>query len=146
LRAGAWVCAGGKNVAGRLAVWQAMLAKRLAVSGAIRKESFVILIFSITYATSSFLQDSDELRNRTLVRFDGSIQNRDGQSYFGNRRGILLRTVNSPQLLYLQPERVFGLIANEGMLPSVKTGLKRKHNSSETHRKYGVNIANGEEI
>src|SRR5438067_9895176 len=27
-RAGAWVCAGGKNVAGRLAVWQAVLAKR----------------------------------------------------------------------------------------------------------------------
>src|SRR5437867_8802265 len=49
LRAGAWVCAGGKNVAGRLAVWQAMLAKRPAVSGAIRKVSFVILIFSITY-------------------------------------------------------------------------------------------------
>src|SRR5437016_11932103 len=93
-RTGAWVCAGGKNVAGRLAVWQAVLAKRPAVSGAIRKESFVILIFSITYATSS----SPEKFGRATKSYSGqirwSIQNRDGQSYFGNRRGILLRIVN----------------------------------------------------
>src|SRR5207302_11028019 len=53
-RTGAWVCAGGKNVAGRLAVWQAVLAKRPAVSGAIRKESFVIFILSMTYETSLY--------------------------------------------------------------------------------------------
>src|SRR5207247_9772709 len=57
LRAGAWVCAGGKNVAGRLAVWQAMLAKSPAVSGAIREERIVILIFSITYPITSYLDN-----------------------------------------------------------------------------------------
>src|SRR5256885_15230723 len=70
LRAGAWVCAGGKNVAGRLAVWQAVLAKRPAVSGAIRKESFVILIFSITYATSS----SPEKFGRATKSYSGQIR------------------------------------------------------------------------
>src|SRR6266567_3955837 len=69
-RAGAWICAGGKNVAGRLAVWQAVLAKRPAVSGAIRKESFVILIFSITYATSS----SPEKFGRATKSYSGQIR------------------------------------------------------------------------
>src|SRR5438309_696025 len=70
LKAGAWVCAGGKNVAGRLAVWQAMLAKRPTVSGAIRKESFVILIFSITYATSS----SPDKFGRATKSYSGQIR------------------------------------------------------------------------